>query len=125
MPGDAGNLQLPTVRRPARDNAHILAILNRQAFEIECHIRSLAGGNQWRAGNLDGVACVLLISRHMNFYMRVLQRTCGLHGAQSRHDHDHAALVVTRTGANGLVTTTDEFLEGAIGFKDSVEMRNQ
>ena len=50
---------------------------------------------------LSLVAGILLIARHMYFYMCVLQRSSRLHRAQGGHDDNHAALVIASTWANG------------------------
>ena len=57
--------------------------------------------------------------------MRVFQRAGGLHGAQGRYDHDHAALVVACAGAGGFIALALEFLERAVGLEHRIKMGDQ
>ena len=79
---DAGHFQFPTIGRPPGYDTHILAIFNRKPLKIERYVGCLAGCDQRRTCDVDGVASVLLIPRHMDFYAGVLQRARGLHCAQ-------------------------------------------
>ena len=102
-----------------------MAVLDEQPLKIERRIRSLAGGNQIRARHINGFTGIFFVACHDDFDVGILERACGVHSPQRRHDDNHSTLIVTGTWSFGLLAAPFKFLEWRVFLKHGIEMRNQ
>ena len=125
MPRFAGGGQRPAVGGAAGDGAHILAILLREAFEIERDVGALARCDEVGAGDRERFARILLVAGEHHLYIRVFERPCGLHRLEREQHGGDPALIVGRAGASGEIAIAREALKRRIGFEHGVEMADQ